>query len=108
MNHEISRKNFTAILRGLQNIGNIKASEILGKSESTVSKMKSRVGEKGNPDIHVSVPAIADLLAEMGFKVVPLEWKCVDPETFAMLHRGHQLWTESIKNPDTLLWDEPE
>lgn len=108
MSHEISRKNCSTILRGVANIGNIKAAEILGKTESTISKMCSRVGEDGNPDIKLSFPAIADLITAAGLKIVPLNWKCVEPETFRILHRGHQLWSESIKNPDQLMFEDPE
>jgi hypothetical protein len=108
MDHEISRKNCSTILRIVANLGNIKVSELLGKGEATISKMCSRIGEKGNPDIKLSFPAIADVITAGGYKIVPIGWKCVDPETFKMLHRGHQLWSESMRNPDQLLFEDLE
>lgn len=106
--HERSRKNLQQILRGLSAIGHVKAAEITGLSEGTISKMQARKGENGNPDIKNNFPALADLLAAMNLKVVPDHWQCVDPETFNMIWTGHKKYMELIKSPDQLLFEDPE
>ena len=64
-----SRKNFTAILQGLATVGQAKAAELTGLSETKVSRLKS--GE---------LEELAALMAACGLKAVPVDMQCFDVE----------------------------
>lgn len=91
-----SSKNESIILQRLGEEGQVHAANALNVDESTISRMKSKMGE------------FADLLAFLNLKVVPDVWVCMDKETVRVLKHGHQQWTEMIEKQEELLWDDPE
>ncbi len=64
-----SRKNFTAILQGLATVGQAKAAELTGLSETKVSRFKT-----------TDLEELAALMAACGLKCVPQSVQCFDPE----------------------------
>lgn len=66
---ERARRNHTAVLRALATVGQAKAAELVGVSESTVSRFKDGGLEQA-----------AALLAAVGLKCVPIQAQCFDPE----------------------------
>ncbi len=66
----------------------------MGTSESTISRIKNeRLAE------------VLLFLARLGFKVVPADHKCVDPEAHAFLTRTHERVLAKAPN---LIWGEDE
>lgn len=66
----------------------------MGTSESTVSRIKNeRLAE------------VLLFLAHLGFKVVPADYKCVDPESHAFLTRMHE---RVLARAPQLIWGEDE
>lgn len=90
-----SRKNLAAILQRLASIGQAKAAEALGTSESTVSRMKDKELEQ-----------LAKLLAVLGLKVVPVEMRCFDPDAIGAILALAKARLASIERPEQLAWDE--
>jgi DNA-binding transcriptional regulator YdaS (Cro superfamily) len=66
---ERARKNHTSILRSLAQVSQARAAELIGVSETTVSRFKDGGLEQA-----------AALLAACGLKCVPQEMQCFDPE----------------------------
>lgn len=64
-----ARRNHTTILRSLAAVSQAKAAELLGVSESKVSRFKDNGLEE-----------VAALLAAAGLKVVDIDMQCFDPE----------------------------
>lgn len=94
---ERARKNLTTILQGLARVGQTSAAEAMKVSESTVSRMKDSDLER-----------LAALLAVMGLKVVPVQFKCYRPddiEPYIQLARQHMRTVTSVHD---LLDDDPE
>ena len=104
MTHERARKNLQIIFRGLDAIGLEQAGKTLGVSTGTVSKMKAEESK----ETKTTFPKLAALMTEMGYKIVPETWMCVDPETFQMLWTGHKKYMELVKSPEQLLFEDPE
>lgn len=71
---ERSRKNLTAILKALSEVGQARVAERLGVSESTVSRMKD-----------TEIERMAAVLSACGLKVVPEDWRDVEPELLRAL-----------------------
>lgn len=64
-----ARKNESEVLKALAETGQAVAARDLGVHESTVSRMKD--GE---------IERFCSLLAAVGLKVVPMDYRCVNPE----------------------------
>lgn len=86
-----ANRNLQAILHALAERSQVKVSELLGVSESTVSRT-----DKGQ---------IADFLAACGLKAVPLQMQCFDPEYVKALKvmAGVGL---TAPEPKSLEWDQ--
>lgn len=70
---ERARKSHLTLLRALQEPGRQMAlATAMGVSESTISRLKNEHAE-----------AFCAMAAHLGFKLVPSEHRCVNPETFA-------------------------
>lgn len=90
-----ARKNHATILTGLARVGQVTVAEGLGIHESTVSKMK-------DSDLAQS----ARLLSLCGLKVVPAEWRCVDPKYMdaILTLAGQQL--DTLRQQPGLVWED--
>jgi hypothetical protein len=101
---ERARKNYTSIIRGLDEVGLNQAAKCLNVSQGTVSKMK-------NPDqteIKITFHGLACALADMGLKVVPENMKCYNPETIeSILHLAKERM-DQIHTPEQLLWEDSD
>lgn len=73
-------KTVNLVLQRLQEPGTAAAAAVaMGVSESTVSRIKNE-----------RLQEVAQLLSCLGLKVVPNEFKCVDPEAYAFLTKTHE------------------
>jgi hypothetical protein len=90
---ERARKNGTAVLRALADKGQTRVAELVGTSETTVSRFKGH-------DLELA----SAVLAAAGLKVVPESMICFDPEYVNALRvmAGVGLNAES---PRSLEWD---
>ncbi len=86
-----ARKNATLILQRLASVGQAALAEALGVSESTISRWKDGDLEK-----------IALTLAVLGIKIVPLDYRCVDPRKLdallALAEDGFDALRKEINN----------
>lgn len=63
----------------------------MGVSESTINRIKTERLEE-----------VLLMLAHLGLKVVPAEFKCVDPEAYAFLTKTHE---RVMRVQPQLIWD---
>lgn len=63
----------------------------MGVSESTINRIKTERLEE-----------VLTMMAHLGLKVVPFEFKCVDPEAYAFLTRTHE---RVMRQAPQLIWD---
>ena len=82
---ETARKSLAAILQGLSSVGQVNVAKALDASESTISKLKS----DGDLD------RLAKLLAIVGLKVVPVRFRCEDPDYLAAMEMLAHRYMES-------------
>lgn len=91
-------KNEAAILKRLASVGQGTLAARLEVDESTVSKWK----EQGR------FTQLAQILAELGLKAVPAEFKCVDPTELDHLLYWSRKGMQAIKSADDLCFEEAE
>lgn len=90
---EKSRKAHSLVLQAMQDAGTARnVAQILGVSESTVSRTKTEKLE----DALV-------LLYHLGFKVVPQEMRCYPADYVRALHVMARMHVQN--SPETLTWD---
>lgn len=89
---EIARKGVQLALQRLQEAGKAGAvAAAMGVSDSTVSRLKTERLEE-----------CVLLLAHLGLKVVPTDFKCVNPEAYAFLTSTHE---RVMRTAPELIWD---
>lgn len=89
---ERSRKTSATILQAVQRDATQAAiAASMGCSESTISRLLSEHLDK-----------FAGVLAHAGLKVVPVEHRCVSPETYAFLTATHE---RVMRVAPSLIWD---
>lgn len=86
-----SRKNLTAVLRGLATVGQARAAELLGIHESTVSRMKD-----------TEIERIAALLSALELKCVPAAMQLIEPERINALRVLARIGVEHADTPSEL------
>ena len=92
---ERARKAVQLVLQRLKEPGTaVSASAAMGTSEATISRLKNDHMEP-----------VLTLLAHLGLKVVPADFKCVDREAYDFLVRSHK--RVMAKQPE-LIWDADE
>jgi transcriptional regulator with XRE-family HTH domain len=92
---ERARKALGLALRNLQEPGSaVAVAAAMGVSESTVSRLKNDHME-----------SVLTLLAHLGLKVVPADFKCVDRESYEFLVRSH---TRVMEKAPGLIWEQDE
>lgn len=90
-----ARKALTMVLQRLGETGTaVSVAAAMGVSESTVSRIKTERMEE-----------VLQLIAHLGLKVVPADFKCVDRESYDFLVRSHKKVME--KRPE-LIWETEE
>lgn len=90
---ETSRKIERTILHALAERGQAHAAAVMGVSESSVSRMK---------DGQIEAPS--RLLAVIGLKVVPSQYKCLDPIKAQAMVTLYEAAMQRITNPVELLF----
>lgn len=92
---ETARKGVRLALQRLQEPGKATSvAESMGVSDSTVSRIKTERMEE-----------VIVLLAHLGLKVVPAEFKCVDPAAYAFLTTTHE---KVMRRAPELIWEQDE
>ena len=88
-----SRKIESTILQALAKVGQVEIAKIMGASESAVSRLKEdKIGQ------------FSELLAAAGLKVVPVQYKCIDPAIASAMMLLYESAMKRIDNPASLLW----
>lgn len=88
-----ARKIEVTILKSLATVGQSEIASRTGTSESTISRLK---------DGQLSL--FAGVLAAAGLKVVPSEYKCIDPKIAAAMMVMYDSAMKKIPDPASLLW----
>ncbi len=91
---ENARKNERAILQGLARVSQTKVAELMGASETKVSRFKG-----------ADLEEIGALLAACGLKAVPNDMQCFPREkvnALLTLARDH---LQQIEHPEQLSWE---
>lgn len=91
-----ARKNEAAILKALASFGQARLADLMGVSESLISRQKS--------DGHLA--KTAEMLAHLGLKVVPERMQCFDPEYVEHLRALAQLGLRQPSADQVLEWEE--
>ena len=92
---ETARKGVQLAFQALQEPGKAGAVAVsMGVSDSTVSRLKTERMEE-----------VVLFLAHLGLKVVPAEFKCVDPEAYAFLTKTHE---RVMHRAPQLIWEQDE
>lgn len=88
-----SRKIESTVLQALAKTGQVEIARIMGASESSVSRLKEdKIGQ------------LSELLAACGLKVVPTQYKCIDPALAGAMMLLYESAMKRIDNPASLLW----
>lgn len=90
---ERSRKIERAILHALADKGQATVGTDIGASESTVSRLKDG-----------QIETLSKVLAACGLKVVPSEYKCIDPRKAQAMVTLYEAAMSKIPNTVELLW----
>lgn len=90
---ENSRKIERAVLHALAEHGQAAVAQKMGTSESTVSRLKDG-----------QIQTLSNLLAALGLKVVPANFKSMDPIKAQAMVTLYSAAMERISNPAELLW----
>jgi hypothetical protein len=89
---ETARKGVQLALQRLQESGKAGAVAVaMGLSDSTVSRIKTERLEE-----------VLLLIAHLGLKVVPADFRCVNPEAYAFLTSTHE---RVMREAPHLIWD---
>lgn len=89
---ERARKTVQLVLQRLQEPGTgVAVAAAMGVSESTVSRLKTT---------HLEEMAL--MLATLGLKVVPAEFRCVNPDAYAFLTATHE---KVMRVAPHLIWE---
>lgn len=81
----------TMVLQRLATATQSATAAAMGVSESTINRIKTERMEE-----------VLLMLAHLGLKVVPAEFRCVDPEAYAFLTRTHE---RVMRQAPQLIWD---
>jgi hypothetical protein len=89
---ERARKTVQLVFQRMQDPGTgVAVAAAMGVSEATISRIKNE-----------RVEEVALLLACLGLKVVPTEFKCVEPTAYAFLTATHE---KVMRSAPHLIWE---
>lgn len=91
---ERARRAHSMVLARLAEATQAAAATAMGISETTMNRIKTERLEE-----------VLTLVAHLGLKVVPAEFKCVDPNAYAFLTATHQRVMQSAPH---LIWEQEE
>lgn len=98
MDQRIAAKSSKLFFAKLRSVGGEATSNILKCSEGTVSELSG--ADKYKLNFH----SMCELLARMGLKIVPAEFKCYNPEDIERIMHFAKKGMEAM-NPESLEWD---
>ena len=75
------------------------------ESQAAIATAISRSEATVNRLLNDHLENFAALLAERGLKVVPVAFKCVEPEAYAFLTKTHERF---MRRAPELIWDQDE
>lgn len=90
---DASRKIETQILKALSTLGQVEIARLMETSESAVSRLKDG-----------QITTFSRLLAAAGLKVVPIQFKCIDPRVASAMMLLYESAMKRLENPVELLW----
>ena len=90
---DASRKIETTILKALSNLGQVEIAKKMDVSESAVSRLKDG-----------QIATLSMMLAAAGLKVVPAQYKCIDPAIAHAMMIMYESAMKRLDNPVELLW----
>ena len=96
-NPTVARKSLTLLLQRLASVGQNDAADAIKVSETLVSRLKSDHSEN-----------FTALLAALGLKIVPSEYRCYDPEHVEHLQYFARIGMRQEVEPLKLEWDEEQ
>lgn len=88
------KKNFATMFKRLSSVGQNNVALAINTSESTVSRLAAQA------------ETIAHMLAAIGLKTVPVEFKCYPPEELNAIFLLAKRQLASINKAEELAWDE--
>lgn len=94
---ESARKIETSLLRRLSSVGQVTVAQAMHVSEATVSRLKDG-----------QIAAVSQLLAALGLKLVPADFKVVDPARAQAMFTLYEAALARMSNPVDLLWEESD
>lgn len=94
---ESARKIESSLLQRLSHVGQVTVARAMDVSESTVSRLKDG-----------QIAAVSQLLAALGLKLVPSDFKVVDPVRAQAMYTLYEAAISRMSNPADLLWEDSE
>ena len=94
---ESARKIESSLLQRLSSVGQVTVAKAMDVSESTVSRLKDG-----------QIAAVSQLLAALGLKLVPADFKVVDPARAQAMYTLYEAAINRMTNPVALLWEESD
>lgn len=94
---ESARKIESSLLQRLSSVGQVTVARAMDVSESTVSRLKDG-----------QITVVSQLLAALGLKLVPHDFKVVDPVRAQAMYTLYEAAISRMNNPADLLWEDSE
>lgn len=92
-----ARKIEATVLQALSTSGQRSAAKALGLTDTAVSRLKDG-----------QIAVVSQLLAFLGLKLVPADFKVVDPIRAQAMYTLYEAAISRMSNPADLLWEESE
>jgi hypothetical protein len=92
---ESARKIESSLLQRLSSVGQVSVAKTMDVSESTVSRLKDG-----------QIAVVSQLLAALGLKLVPNDFKVVDPVRAQAMYTLYEAAINRMSNPAELLFSD--
>ena len=92
---ESARKIESSLLQRLSSVGQVTVAKSMDVSESTISRLKDG-----------QIAVVAQLLAALGLKLVPADFKVVDPARAQAMYTLYSAAMNRMSNPAELLFSD--
>lgn len=89
-----AKKGLSLALKRLAECTQTSVAVAMGVSETTMNRIKTERLEE-----------VVELLAHLGLKVVPSDYRCVDPDAYAFLTSTHE---RVMRKAPQLIWEREE
>jgi hypothetical protein len=92
---ESARKIESSLLQRLSSVGQVTVAKSMDVSESTISRLKDG-----------QIAVVSQLLAALGLKLVPADFKVVDPARAQAMYTLYEAAINRMSNPAELLFSD--